>query len=398
MLLFNSLDPDARVWREAKSLAFAGADVHIYALKGPGQPAHKTIDGFSVHRVTPYSPANYLAARSSIKGLVALVRELWGKSFDVYHCHDAQTLPFGFLLSRKHKASLIYDSHEFASDEYSPVALQTRARRFAVRYSLGRLAEPILIGRVSTVITVCDSLSERLKERYHLDAKPIVVRNVPKYKEPVTQNLLRTGLELQDKSKILLYQGVIARARGIERCIDLLSYLCGAVLVLLGPVEESYRKCMLERAERLRVKDRVRFMEPVPYDELHGLTSGAAIGLFLAKPDPISISLEYSLPNKVFEYVMARVPQVVADLPEIKHLVEEHEVGLSCDPNNVELLVACIQKVLDDGESNGSFRKACDKAARLLNWENEEQRLLKVYTALEKSEGAREVVRHRGDR
>jgi len=64
----------------------------------------------------------------------------------------------------------------------------------------------------------------------------------------------------------------------------------------------------------------------VPYDELHALTCGADVGVCLI--EPLSMSYEYALPNKLFETMMARIPVLVTDLPALRRHIESHPVGL----------------------------------------------------------------------
>ena len=381
MLLFNTMDPDPRVWKEAETLASNGATVCVYALRGPGQAERTAVDGFEVCRFTRYAPTN-MNPPKALKGVVSAVRALWNESYDVYHCHDAGTLPVGYLLSRVHRAALVYDSHEYAPDEYSASSFRTTKQRLANKYSIGRLTEPFAIRRSSRVITVGDSIARLLKERYNLRTDPLVLRNVPKYIEPKASGDLRTKLGLGPDAKMLLYQGVVAADRGVETCIEVLDHIDNAALVILGRISNAYKDELSRIVSRAGVESRVHMMGQVPYDQLLGLTVQADVGLYLAKPDGISTSFKYSLPNKSFEFIMARIPQVVSNLPEIKKLVEQYGVGIVEDPRNLERLLASINRVLHDTGLRNRLRDACERAAQILNWENEERSLLALYESL----------------
>ena len=59
--------------------------------------------------------------------------------------------------------------------------------------------------------------------------------------------------------------------------------------------------------------------------DLKQFTPNATIGLSLE--EDIGLNYRYALPNKLFDYIQAEVPVIVADLPEMKKLVETYQVG-----------------------------------------------------------------------
>ena len=73
-------------------------------------------------------------------------------------------------------------------------------------------------------------------------------------------------------------------------------------------------------AASLGVEDRVHLLGPVPYGELLNYTSCATAGIYLPRLEGISVSYRFSLPNKIFEFVMGRVPSIMTALPEIRRI------------------------------------------------------------------------------
>jgi len=73
---------------------------------------------------------------------------------------------------------------------------------------------------------------------------------------------------------------------------------------LLG--DGGYEKTLLNEAKLLKVDKRVIFCGKVDYDLLHEYTCSADAGLCFIQP--VSISYQYALPNKLFEYIMAGIP------------------------------------------------------------------------------------------
>ena len=94
---------------------------------------------------------------------------------DAVHAHDAAMLLPGLLAARRVGARLVYDSHELASG----VGYHSRTWAVVVG-AVERLGAP----RADAVITVSGGIAERLRERYGLHDRPVVVRNIPDLPPP----------------------------------------------------------------------------------------------------------------------------------------------------------------------------------------------------------------------
>ncbi len=94
------------------------------------------------------------------------------------------------------------------------------------------------------------------------------------------------------------------------------------------------------------------------------------------------MSYDTCLPNKLFEYMMARVPVVGSHSPEIGRVLTETGVGVATDPEDPEALAAAAKQILADP---APFRAAMDDARDAYNWAVEEGKLLDVYASLSSS-------------
>jgi glycosyltransferase involved in cell wall biosynthesis len=88
-----------------------------------------------------------------------------------------------------------------------------------------------------------------------------------------------------------------------------------------------------------------------------------------------------ALPNKLFEYVAAGLPVVVADLPEAARLVRELRIGWCADPSDPESVAAALRTALAQQDDEG-LRERLRRAASELTWEREKHRLMAVYEGL----------------
>src|SRR5690606_11461563 len=99
----------------------------------------------------------------------------------------------------------------------------------------------------------------------------------------------------------------------------------------------------------------------------------------LSLHDALPICYYTTLPNKLFEYVMAEVPVLGSDSPGIGKVVAETGVGEVVDPVDPVSLADATRKILADPEP---YRDACRIARERYNWDVESKNLLEVYARL----------------
>jgi glycosyltransferase involved in cell wall biosynthesis len=98
----------------------------------------------------------------------------------------------------------------------------------------------------------------------------------------------------------------------------------------------------------------------------------------LALIQPVCLSYRMSLPNKLFEYVVAGIPVLASELPVIGRFVMEHGVGLVASPDDAKDVAAKLSEILRP-ERNHEFRLAARKAAEVLRWDSESRLLADTY-------------------
>lgn len=411
MLVKNSFEYDARVTKESESLVRAGHDVTVVAIHLPGVTRSHEVRASSVRvirvaraygslarlvrasTITPGAgstgssprpaaaaprrlvtealrlvarPAAFLAR--AVNALVLNRRFLAaaiGTRPDIVHAHDLNTLYAGILVKRATGASLVYDAHELAAHRNG---MGSARRLWASVHEQRGLRD------VDAMITTTDAWADYLAGRYRI-ARPTVVRNVPELQEIRPGFDLRAELDIPAAQRVLLYQGSIQHNRGIEQTIDALSLLPGCVLVIIG---YGAQRPALERdvAER-GLGERVRFFGPISNDLLLHYTAGVDVGMCCIRNS--SLSYYWSLPNKLFEYVMAGVPVVASNFPEMGGFVQSEGVGEVCDPDDPHDIAAAVRRILDDPDRPSRLRARAGEVTSRHNWGREEARLLAVY-------------------
>jgi glycosyltransferase involved in cell wall biosynthesis len=288
---------------------------------------------------------------------------------DVWHSHDLNTLYVGSQCKAKRPGTrLVYDSHELATQ---------RSRMGRVRRWWAGWNERRGLRHADEVIMTTRSRARYQVERYGIGF-PNLIRNVPEIIEIESGWDLHERLGIPADRRILLYQGSIQEYRGIEEAIEAVTMLELCVLVVIG---YGYHRPALEEMVRRRgLGELVRFFGPIPNDELLYYTASADVGLCVIRGE--SLSYRWSLPNKLFEYMMAGIPVVASDYEEMGRVVTEEGVGTVCDPGDPESIAAAVRAIVDDPEAEARFRAATRTAITRYNWGVEEQVLLGIYERL----------------
>ncbi len=284
----------------------------------------------------------------------------------IFFAEDIYTLPFTVFFGKLKRARVFYDSREL----FGHLA-GLRKKKFIQK--IFQLTEIFFIKHVDYVIVTGEMDAEFIKEKYGI-SNIIVLRNLPRYYKPQRVVNLKQQLNIDKPQKILLYQGVILHGRGLTPAFKALKELEDFSLVILGGGEFSeYYKGL---AKDMGLGNRVFFLGKVKQEEVLQYTTGADIGLALI--ENISLSYYYALPNKLFEYIMAEVPVIASNLPQMKKIVDEYQVGLTVDLEKPDELIAAIKSLSENPGQYNKYKDNCKTASLELNWETEAGKLLSV--------------------
>lgn len=356
-----------------------GADVKVVAKgdkSGKDAFIHE-VNGFEVHRLStrPFQCLPVAVNRIlAVFKWAAYVRKLQP---EIISGHDLDGLTIGwlsgFFLKSSQKPKLVYDSHEFEAGR------NTKRSKFQTKMII--YWERFMIKRSHLMIVVNESIANEVVKLHRLQKRPVVVRNIPS-KWEIDRNVcleMREGM-LRDISGeyILIYHGAVVKGRGIEKCVEVLSYDKELSLVILGSVPvESYKSDLENLIEKMNVKDRVVFYDAVPACELWKYIGAADISMAIV--EPVAKSYYLALPNKLFESIQAHTPVVGSDLPEMKRIISEYKVGEVCKADNITDIYRAVKNIKEDKKKQEQYKKNEEEASEELCWEREQTKLKEAY-------------------
>jgi len=289
----------------------------------------------------------------------------------VVHAHDRNTLLPGRILVRRLGGRLVYDSHELHMATGHFVRMG-RARRAVFR---GEERSGAL--RADAVITVSDSVADGMVRELRI-RRPLIVRNCPEWvPAPERSDRLRVELDVPSDRAIVLYHGGLVPTRGLETLLAAVPLLEGVQIVFMG--DGRLRPALERRAAELQVGDRVAFRAAVPPNELLAYVASADLGII--PTEPVVANNWFSLPNKLFECLMAGLPVAASRLPEIETIVEGEGIGRTFEPGRPQEIAAAVSELLrEDLDALG--QRARRAATERHRWDLEESTLLETYTKL----------------
>lgn len=272
---------------------------------------------------------------------------------------DCDTVMPGIWCSGIRGKKLIFDAHELFT-EVPEVARRNKVKK------IWEQAQKRAFARADLAYTVGPGLARYFEERYQ---KPVhCIMNASVFNPSLSYT--------PSAQKIILYQGALNEGRGIENMVEAMQEL-EALFVIVGEGYLREKLAHLISSKHLEQKVQMRgFVEP---SKLPEITSRAYIGLNVS--ENVSLSYYYSLNNKFFDYIHAGLPSLINDFPEYVTLNQQYEVGLITGSGTAPLIQNC-KKLLSNETLHLQLHQHCVAASRVLNWENESKKLLKLYQNL----------------
>lgn len=292
----------------------------------------------------------------------------------VWVANDWLALPIAAEGVRRHGGILVYDSHEFATEEY---AEQLDWRLF--QRPVVRTIEARFIKQAAVVTAVSQGIADELSRMYRLNVPVFASRNMPPYE---ACNFRSVGKQIK-----VLYHGVVKPGRGLHETLESVPmWRSDFVLTIRGPATPpDYMDSLIRKAEELGISDRVTFEAPIPTSQLVRAAADHDIG-FLALPGH-SQHNEYALPNKVFEYMMGGLALILSDLTEMRRIIETYRTGVLLNSLTPEAIAATLNAITR--EEINAYKRASLEAAKELHWDRDAERTMDAYARALASTGVR---------
>lgn len=300
----------------------------------------------------------YVRRRPEVMYAAALLAE---QKFDLVIANDIGAVPLA--LSLADGSPVLADAHEFSPREFDD--------QFLWRLLFGRYQDYLCreyLPRVAALTTVCQGIADAYRDSYGVPA--VVIFNAPRFESREPSSVIPGRVRL-------VHHGAAIRSRHLEQMIDLMELLDNRFtldLMLVG-ADKKYLKKLRARASK---NARIRFIEPVRMEDIPSCLNAYDVGLYLLPP--VNFNHEYALPNKLFEFVQARLAIAIGPSEEMVRVVKQHSLGLIAESFNPADLATELLALTD--ETLQQFKNATDAAANELSYESSSAVLCKLVASL----------------
>ncbi len=354
----SDLVSDNRVHKVCTALHEAGFDVLLTGRKihgGPDlAPRHYKTKRFRL----PVNKGFFFYACFNLRLAVFLLIS----KFDVLLANDLDALPASFLIAKIKSKPLVYDSHEYFTE--SPELVN---RKFVK--NIWECMERIMLPHIKYAYTVCDSIAGIYTARYGTNFR--VVRNL----SPMKYAQQKDNERHPESERIILYQGALNEGRGLQQAVMAMKYVEGARLIIAG--DGNIKNELTKLIDKQDLGHKVEMTGRLSIEDLTELTPKATAGISIE--EDIALNYHYALPNKLFDYIQAQVPLIVADLPEMAAVVKQYRIGLVISSHDPSEIAKAFKTALFDKNLREGWKKNLKIAAKELNWENEKKALLDIF-------------------
>lgn len=435
VLANNPVVHDARVIRQAESLASFGHTVTVVCRAGGGAPAREVRHGVTYLRVEaspireaflPFVrlwqwPRGYrrmyftacsllLLAAPCILALHLASRAMRGSSAapwrpdvrlleaiayplirsqsymsaayeavlalrpSIVHANDLDTLETAVCVKQQVGCKVVYDAHELETDRSDRTGWLLR--RFV------RWQEGVGVANANGVVTVSAGIAGHLQAMYSIPM-PTVVMNAPRAADAIDSppgqhhEGVRKACGLSEQTPLAVFVGWVTQDRGPDVVVEALAKLPQCHLAVVGPRDPAAESLLLVKARHLGVSGRLHLLAAVPPAQVVPFIKEADLAV-IPSTGP-GLNYQYSLPNKLFEAVLAGLPVVVPNLQTMRSFVESREIGVTVHEHSADGFASAISQILS---AVPQLRPTGERLARLkaeLSWDAQAERLRELY-------------------
>jgi glycosyltransferase involved in cell wall biosynthesis len=289
--------------------------------------------------------------------------------FDLVFAHDVPVMPLGARLKAAWGAPLISDLHEVFPEQDERFTTNT-ARQY------WRGLEGAGLAASDGIICVNAAVAEYVRTTYGPAAPIALIHNAVSYWNPVASGpTLRSYYPIPDGARIMLFVGSLRPHKNLEVVVEgfAAANIDGWVLAILGegPLQDKLQALVRRR----RLEGRVFIGQHVRQRDLIQVTASADVALLPYQGFDFNHLI--STPNKLFEYIQARLPIATSKLPMVERFVGVHGNGAFLDFSSAEALAVGLVAFVRD-VAPGIAPALLEAAAREFSWENEEEALLRL--------------------
>lgn len=342
--------PETNIEHYSRAVADNGFDVSILAISDTDEETFEVLDGKKIYRIPLNGEPNKRRTRLSF--ILKAVRFLNKHDFAIVHMESSCKYFCLIKILTSSNAKFIYHSMSY------PIS---SSHLKVVRRMIFLFVESLFMDRV---IVQSEELREKLIGIRNLKRTGVVpVGFNRKFFYPIGENekrMMRSSLNIPKNHPVLVYCGVIAKLRQLDRLImafEKVHRTCDDVKLLMvgdGDALEEIKAL----ARSLQIEKSIIFTGRIPHDEVVNYIGMADIGISYI---PINENYNYNPPLKTFEYLACGLPTIATRTVSNCKIATDGFSGILVD-DTPEAFAMAIISLLKDKNKQAFLRKNARKS------------------------------------
>jgi glycosyltransferase involved in cell wall biosynthesis len=200
--------------------------------------------------------------------------------------------------------------------------------------------------------------------------------DVDEFRLNISRPEARKKINLPDDKKIVLYTGQLFDWKGVDTLLRSAKFLPSGILVYIvgGSAEDAARlkKKIPEAADKKIIFIGFQSHHSMP------LWLRTADVLVLPNTGKQKVSLYYTSPMKLFEYMASGTPIAASKIPSITEILDEKNAVLA-EPDNPASFADKINYILNNSEKSAILGKQAREDVKKYTWEERARRICKKF-------------------
>jgi hypothetical protein len=285
-------------------------------------------------------------------------KELKKRNWDIVVANDIDTLPVAFDV--KGNGKVIFDAHEYAPRHFENNRIwKIFFQPFYLH--LCRKYIPLVHG----MLTVGKGLADEYYKNFGV--LPVIITNATKYHETVPSPV--------EPHKIkLIHHGIANTSRRLELMIDMMNLLDERfsldLILMTSDFASGQTKAYIESLKQKATQNgRIKILPAVKSSDVVSTITQYDMGVFIIPP--INFNYANTLPNKLFEFIQARLGVAIGPTPEMAAIVNQYKIGVVSEDFTAESLAKKLNSLSQHDVA--AFKINARNAAVMLNAEKNEE-------------------------
>ena len=235
--------------------------------------------------------------------------------------------------------------------------------------------EKFSLNNCDKCFVVVDEAKERLINDYSINKEKIIVIS----NTPPLPDFEKSKHFSSDKLNVLYVGNIDGEFRGLDTVIDAAKVLCNYP-VKFTIIGDGILREVLEKKVKTYGLNNILLKGRIEHDKLKIEFDNCDVGIV---PHLANDVINYTIPNKLFDYMSYSLPVIVSSAKPLKRIVEEENCGYVFEAGNSNDLAETILLILKN--KNDLYQKGENGRQAIIkkyNWGNDQKKMLSVIEGL----------------